>query len=66
LKYLIKWDGLYGKNKICGYLQATVEMALKRDPFMNYLSDLYKSKICNHLSDESYDEAAADKLDTHK
>ncbi|WP_254906582.1 hypothetical protein [Clostridium tyrobutyricum] len=41
-----------------------MEMALKRDdlrdPFMNYLSDLYKSKTCNHLSDKSYNEAGAD------
>uniref|UniRef100_UPI00054E148D UTP--glucose-1-phosphate uridylyltransferase GalU n=1 Tax=Clostridium tyrobutyricum TaxID=1519 RepID=UPI00054E148D len=37
-----------------GYLQATVGMALKRDdlrdPFMNYLSGLYESKIFNETA----------------
>ncbi|WP_338432706.1 UTP--glucose-1-phosphate uridylyltransferase GalU [Clostridium tyrobutyricum] len=69
--YAYEFEGRrYDVGDKFGYLQATVEMALKRDdlrePFMNYLSDLYKSKIFKSLSDESYAETVADKSDNKK
>ena len=49
-----------------GYLQATVEMALKREelrvPFMKYLSDLCNNKLGYHLVRESHDEVATTEI----
>ncbi|WP_035143631.1 UTP--glucose-1-phosphate uridylyltransferase, partial [Clostridium tyrobutyricum] len=69
--YAYEFEGRrYDVGDKFGYLQATVEMALKRDdlrePFMNYLSGLYESKIFKSLSDESYAETVADKSDNKK
>lgn len=53
--YAYEFEGRrYDVGDKFGYLQATVGMALKRDdlrdPFMNYLSGLYESKIFNETA----------------
>ncbi|AGK95901.1 UTP--glucose-1-phosphate uridylyltransferase GalU [Clostridium pasteurianum] len=53
-----------------GYLQATVDMALKRDdlrgPFMEYLSNLSKNESWKYSSDENNDQVAATKVEIDK